>query len=854
MSAPPLRSLLGVGSVQALGYLATLGWHLLLARSVEPELYGLIAFSLALILSLQVLLAGGYPAALIRFLPVLEAEGQKESAQHLRRSAVRLILLAGAAGLALTWMIHWRLPHALILGLSTRQFLLVFATGFASSLLNLGTAALIGLRKPVQASFVGAALTHLVLLPAIALALYMGWAHANGLLIILLLVHAVAGLVSAILIWKPGAQTQQNSTDFARFARRSLGIGLVVLGLSYLDRIMIAWLGDFSEVALYSIPARLSRLLYVLIYLLNPLMGPLYSRHLNADSKARALRGYRSASLLMAALATPLALAFIFHGRTLLGLAAGDLYAGGAGVLILLTLGALSVTWSGNNALLLQMGGREGRELSMSLSALGLNFVLNLFLIPRMGALGAAWATLISLLITVSGRGLLAWRSWRALPGALTSMRLPLAVAAFLATHYLSASLPWPLQLSLALLAYLLVLSADTILRGLRKLELALEDAHTPRLVVLAAPSFALSRAHGGWWRRLVHAGFQVTAIAPPGREDHAAARAEGAETRVLPMARNASPVRDLLSLMRLFAELLRLRPDILQFSTPKASLLGALAGRMTGVPERVYLVRGRAYENFRGVRARFYRRIEKLICASATVVLPVSAALGEALKSEGLCPAEKIRLLGAGSSAGVNLQAFEGADGKLLRKELGIAEGEMAILYVGWLRAEKGIDMLLKAFASLKGVHLLLAGELYEGDPLEAETLTFIAENPRVHMLGWRSELPDLYAAADVVAHPSLREGFPRVLLEAAAAERAAVCTDWPGAEEAVLHGETGLIVSRGDADALALALESLLEAPLMRTRMGRAARARAEAYFSQEKIWDLHTELLLERVREDA
>ncbi|MBC8366202.1 glycosyltransferase [bacterium] len=854
MSARPLRSLLGVATVQALGYLATLGWHLLLARSVEPELYGLIAFSLALILSLQVLLAGGYPAALIRFLPTLSAEDKNERALFLRRRAVNLILASGTLAMILAWLLHWRVPQTMILGLSTRQLLLILATGFASSLLNLGTAALIGLRKPVQGAFVGGPLIHLLILPTMALALYSGWAQADGLLIILLVVHALAGLSSAFLIWKPGARSESGRNDYARFARRSLGIGLVILGLSYLDRIMIGWLGNFSEVAIYSIPARLARLLYVLIYLLNPLMGPLYSRHLNAAGKTRALSGYRNASLLMAALATPLALIFIFQGRVLLGLAVGDLYAEGAGVLVLLTLGAMAVTWSGNNAQLLQMGGREGGELSMSLSALGLNFVLNLLLIPRMGALGAAWATFISLMITVAGRAFLAWRTWRALPGALGSVRLPLALAAFLAAHFLSASLPWPIQSSLALLVYLIVIGTDTILRALRHLEFALSDARSPRLVVLAAPSFALSRAHGGWWRRLKEAGFQVFALAPPGREDHAAARAEGIETRVLPMARKASPIRDLFSLLRLFGELARLRPDILQFSTPKASLLGALAGRMAGVPERVYLLRGRAYENFEGWSAGFYRRLEKLICSSATVVVPVSAALGEALTREGLCSKEKIRLLGSGSSAGVNVHAFDGADGIAMRRELGIAAGERTLLYVGWLRSEKGIDTLLEAFLRLKSAHLILAGELYEGDPLKAETLAAMKEHPRVHCLGWREDLPSLYAAADVVVHPSLREGFPRVLLEAAAAGRAAVCSDWPGAEEAVLHGETGLIVKRGDAVDLALALESLLDAPHMRERMGRAARARVEKSFDREMVLDLHTALLLERIKEDA
>jgi glycosyltransferase involved in cell wall biosynthesis len=112
-----------------------------------------------------------------------------------------------------------------------------------------------------------------------------------------------------------------------------------------------------------------------------------------------------------------------------------------------------------------------------------------------------------------------------------------------------------------------------------------------------------------------------------------------------------------------------------------------------------------------------------------------------------------------------------------------------------------------------------------------------------RQGLLRWTRGVADVrpkLVSANIVCLPSLREGVPMALLEAAACGRALVATDAPGCREAVRHGETGLLVPVRDPRALANALLELAHSPETRARMGLAARARAEREFSKETIAD--------------
>jgi glycosyltransferase involved in cell wall biosynthesis len=107
-----------------------------------------------------------------------------------------------------------------------------------------------------------------------------------------------------------------------------------------------------------------------------------------------------------------------------------------------------------------------------------------------------------------------------------------------------------------------------------------------------------------------------------------------------------------------------------------------------------------------------------------------------------------------------------------------------------------------------------------------------------QVEVWGWQNDMPSALAKADIFCLPSYREGVPNALLEACACGLPIVTTDVPGCRDVVTHGVNGLLVPPQDAQALADALEMLLNDPVLRDRMGNMGRQIALKHFSLDMI----------------
>jgi glycosyltransferase involved in cell wall biosynthesis len=162
----------------------------------------------------------------------------------------------------------------------------------------------------------------------------------------------------------------------------------------------------------------------------------------------------------------------------------------------------------------------------------------------------------------------------------------------------------------------------------------------------------------------------------------------------------------------------------------------------------------------------------------------------------------------------------------------------------VGRLVEIKRLDRLIDAFAivaaRLPGAHLYLVGDGAARPVLEQRVAT-AGLGRRVTFGGWSTATPDGYAAADVVALTSEREGTPLALIEGAASGRPAVATDVGGVADVVTDGETGFVVAAGDTAAFAERLLRLALDPELRARMAAAAPARAAAYSAGRLVDDL-------------
>jgi len=185
------------------------------------------------------------------------------------------------------------------------------------------------------------------------------------------------------------------------------------------------------------------------------------------------------------------------------------------------------------------------------------------------------------------------------------------------------------------------------------------------------------------------------------------------------------------------------------------------------------------------------------------------------------------------------------------LRQSLGLAADTRLVGSVCRLVPQKGISYALDALAGIHDpqLHYILIGD---GDlrPQLAAQAAQLGIADRVHFLGWRADAPSLIPELDLFLAPSLWEGFGLVLLEAMAAARPIIASRIASIPEIVQDGTTGLLVPPQDADALKMAIQTLLKNPQQMQAMGAAGRHRLENHFNPQSMIDqtaaLYRELL--------
>ena len=335
----------------------------------------------------------------------------------------------------------------------------------------------------------------------------------------------------------------------------------------------------------------------------------------------------------------------------------------------------------------------------------------------------------------------------------------------------------------------------------------------------------------GGRLRTLREAGFRVTLVSGPGELLTRTAAEEGVESIAVPMRREMAPVSDLWSLMRLCWLLYRLKPQITEFSTPKAGLLGSVAAMLCGVPSRVYLLRGLKLETSTGVKRRILLAAERLASACSHAVLCNSESLRNIALALRVAPASKLHMLGSGSSNGVDVEHFSPGPGSL-RARLGLPSDAPVVGFVGRLTRDKGLPELVEAFDAIMAAkplaHLLLVGWFDAAeDALDRDLRARIKNHPRIHMTGYVADTAPYYRVMDVMVLPTWREGFPNVVLEAAASGIPVVTTLCTGSRDTVVPEVTGLLIPPGYPAAISEAVLQLLRNHARRCRMGMAARA---------------------------
>lgn len=309
-----------------------------------------------------------------------------------------------------------------------------------------------------------------------------------------------------------------------------------------------------------------------------------------------------------------------------------------------------------------------------------------------------------------------------------------------------------------------------------------------------------------------------VSAAPAPGQDS---THLEGATFHALAMDREISPVRDLKSLFNWIQTLRKIRPDVIAVGTPKAGLLGTIAGWLLRVPRRIYVVRGLRLETEGGVKRRVLLAMERLAAFMATEVQYVSNSLMETCLELKIGTRSKGMVIGKGSSNGVDLKHFSRTqvsekEVEKLQNTLGLSAKYPTLGFIGRMVKDKGIDDLIQALKILAQRYERLQVVLI-GRP-EADDV--LIDKPHLQSLGIEVittgaifDVRPYYALMDVFVLPTLREGFPNVALEARAMEVPVVTTTATGAVDSIDGGEFGFLAEVSNPRSLAKSIQTALD-----------------------------------------
>lgn len=315
-----------------------------------------------------------------------------------------------------------------------------------------------------------------------------------------------------------------------------------------------------------------------------------------------------------------------------------------------------------------------------------------------------------------------------------------------------------------------------------------------------------------------------------------------------LPLTREIAPFSDWRAARYIADFCRRERFQIVHTHTPKGNVVGQWAARKAGVPIVLQTLHGfYHHERMSWWKRRIWIGIERFSARQSDHILcqnpeDVQTALRDRIAREG-----QISLLGNG----IDLQRFhpqvlDAAARGACRQKLGIPPEALVIGMCGRFVAEKGFPEFLAAgrvlLETFPNLYLLAIGHRLTSERARdtwAPAQTGLPEG-RLIVLQDRDDLPELYASMDVNVLPSHREGFPRVLMEGAAAGLPQVATQIRGCRQTIADGETGFLVPVNNVSALAAAIGRLLSDDGLRQELGAAARAKATREFDQQRVFE--------------
>lgn len=341
---------------------------------------------------------------------------------------------------------------------------------------------------------------------------------------------------------------------------------------------------------------------------------------------------------------------------------------------------------------------------------------------------------------------------------------------------------------------------------------------------------------------------FEVIGISSEGKALEEVRNNEEIDTIAVNMSRSISPIKDLISLIKLYRIIKKENPEIVHTHTPKAGLLGMIASKIAGVPKRYHTVAGLPLLVTKGKKRKLLNFIEYLTYACATKVYPNSFVLEEIIIKEKFAKPSKLKVLGNGSSNGIDIDYFNpdlisSVERNKLKLELDIKENDFVFIYVGRLVRDKGINELIEAFVDIKidNAKLLLVGAFEENlDPINSFSKEQLYTNDNIIYVGHQSDVRPYFSIANALTFPSYREGFPNVVMQAGAMGLPSIVTNINGCNEIVIDNVNGNIIPTQNKEALKEKMIDYIVDKTYYNQIKNKSREMIASRYKREIIWN--------------
>lgn len=313
---------------------------------------------------------------------------------------------------------------------------------------------------------------------------------------------------------------------------------------------------------------------------------------------------------------------------------------------------------------------------------------------------------------------------------------------------------------------------------------------------------------------------------------------------RVLPifsLARDVNPWSDITAFFELWRIFRDEKPDVVHLNSAKTGGVGALAGRLAGVPKIIFTAHGWAFNEERP----FWQKLIIKFFSWITVTLShETIAVSEAIKNDTKkWPAvlKKILVIKNGISEPEFFSREVARQRIFAKANIHIPEDAIVIGTIAELHRSKGLTYAIEAVAKLSpqnpNLYYFILGGGEEKERLEALVELYGLQG-HVFLLGFVEEAARFLPAFDIFVLPSIKEGLPYVILEAGLASLPTIATNIAGIPEVIEDGKTGLLVQLRDRDAIEQAIQKLMSDHALAERFGETLRERVVTEFSLSRV----------------